>query len=397
MKRLFICYIVIFLITTVYADNLSVFQKYSQEAEMAFKQGNTSLCLEIEENIISLFNSNRKKNVKNNEICTIVFNSYCALAFLDERKSEKEICNLLSTALALGEENSLWIRDYTDKNHIIQCYVCLIGNYSILGDIESACIYNQKMINFAENHYRFEIADVLLTACKMYSRMHLFNLSHPLYQRLYMMFDELDKRQQYKVVKELIHFEFIKENYAELVKLAIIHENLIAKSKDEIKETVLDLISLGFKRNANKAAKECEGYYSIDVDNAFKTGCEWTLRNNQHIFPMLCIDYAYWLYGFNEYEVKALEQFRLYLKSIENVNQEEIFDNTYIFVEDAEQALISIIIQEIIKSPTPSDLNKILSDFPRVISAINKYPNSDYYEDFIKAIELSKEICYGTK
>ena len=34
-------------------------------------------------------------------------------------------------------------------------------------------------------------------------------------------------------------FEFTKDNYAELSQLAIQHEKLIAKSKDEIKETIL--------------------------------------------------------------------------------------------------------------------------------------------------------------
>ena len=38
------------------------------------------------------------------------------------------------------------------------------------------------------------------------------------------MFDELDRRQQYKVVRGLINIEFTKENYAELSKLAIHHE-----------------------------------------------------------------------------------------------------------------------------------------------------------------------------
>ena len=397
MKRLFLCIIVVFIALAMRADKLSVFQKYAQEADTAYKNGDTNLCFKINEDIISLFNSTRKKNVKNDEICTIVFNAYCSLSILDKRKNEKEVCDLLSNGLALIDSNPSWVKTYLDKHHIITCFVNLIGGYSKLGDIESACTYNQKMVTFAENHYRFEIADVLLTACDMYSGMNLFDNNYPLYQKLYEMLDDLDRLQQYKVVRELIHFEFRKENYAELVNLALKHEKLIAKSKDKIKETVLYIISSGFNYNANKIARENQGKYLESIDNSYKIGCDWALRNDNRLFPMNCIDYAYWLYGFDEYKDRAIEQFRLYLKAVESAIEDDIFDKDYRRIEDAENALVSILIQEIVNSSKPKDLNTILSEYPKIVSAIIDSPNSEYYDDFIKVVDLSKEICYGTK
>lgn len=396
MKRLFICFIATFLISALYADELNVFQEYTQKADTAFKHGDKELCFRINEDIISLFNSNRKNNVKNKEICTIVFKAYSSLAFLDNGKNENEVCNLLANGLELIEDNPLWLKDYTNKDHIVQCYVILVGRYSELGDIESACTYNQKMITFAENHYRFEIADVLLTACTMYSGMNMLDKSYPLYQRLYRMFDELDRRQQYKVVRGLINIEFTKENYAELSKLAIHHEKLIAKSKDEIKETILYFICLGFTRNANKIAQEC-GRYSTVADDAFRIGCEWAFRNAPRLYAMNCIDYAYWLYRFDECRFKAIEQFKAYLKAVENIKEENIFDQKDRFIEDAENALISIMVQTIVRADNPSDLNNILSNYPKVVTAIKNSPNSEFYNDFVNVVKLSKEICYGAE
>lgn len=397
MKRLFLCFIAIFFTSALCADDLSIFREYTQKADTAFKHGDTELCFRINEDIITIFNSNRNNYVKNKEICTLVFNAYSSLAILDKRKNEKEVCSLLVNGLELVEDNPLWLKNYMHKNHIVQCYVILVGRYSELGNIESACTYNQKMITFAENHYRFEIANVLLTACSMYSLMNMLDKSYPLYHRLYRMIDELDRRQQYKVVRELIHFEFTKENYAELSELAIKHEKLIANSKDEIKESILTLICLGFIRNANKIAQKYEGKYSTVVDDAFKTGCEWAFRNDPRLYPMNCINYAYWLYRFDECKFKAIEQFKAYLETVENIEEENIFDQKSRLIEDAENALISIMVQTIVRAENPSDLNYILSNYPKVVSAIRNNPSSEYYEDFVNTVKLSRKICYGTE
>lgn len=231
----------------------------------------------------------------------------------------------------------------------------------------------------------------------MYSMMHEYARNYSLYQRLYKMFEELDRLQQYKVIRELIHCEFTKENYDKVVDLAIKHEKLITNPKDEIKETICELIGLGFKRNAMRIAKENERVYSIIADNAFKIGCDWTLRNAPHLFPINCINFAYWLYSFEEYKFKAFEQFMKYLQAIEETTEGNLFDNKYRCIEDAENALVSIMIHKIIDSDTPSDINDILSAYPKVVSAIQNSPDSEYYDDFIKTVELSKEICYGTK
>ena len=397
MKRLLTCLIFALLASTLYADDLSLLKKYSQEADSAFKYGKTELCFKINEDILFLFNSNRKKNVKNTEICTIVFGAYSSLAILDKRKSENEVCSLLSDGLKLVEDNPAWLKDYSQKNHIIQCYINLIGGYVKLGNLSSASDYNQRMISFAENYYRFEIADVLFSACSMNSLMNDFEKSYPLYKRLYEMFDNLDRLQQYMVVRELIHFEFTKKNYSELVRLSLKHEKLISKSKDEIEETILYLIGSGFNLNANNIAKENEGVFSVDTDNAFKSGCDWALRNYPLVYPMNCIDYAYWLYGFDDHKIKALEQFENYLNCLENSQFDVLFDERYRNIIDAENAIISIIIQKIVKSDKPTDLNSILNKYPKVIASISNAPQSELFEDFNNVISYAKEICYGNK
>lgn len=112
---------------------------------------------------------------------------------------------------------------------------------------------------------------------------------------------------------------------------------------------------------------------------------------------MNCIDYAYWLYGFDECRFKAIEQFKAYLKAVENIEGKNIFDQKNRFIEDAENALISIMVQTIVRAENPSDLQNILSNYPKVVSAIKNSPNSEYYEDFFNIVELSRRICYGTE
>lgn len=392
MKRWFLSFIAIFVTFSVFANDLSTFQNYRQEANRAFEQGDSIECFRITEQCINHFKSHYNKFIKNKDICRIVFESYSTLAFLNKEKNKEEVCNLLEIALSLIEANPSWLQKYPKKRGIIDNYIILIGYYHNLGKDRTACLYNEKMIDFAEKHYRYEIAYVLFSACSMYSLLNIRDKSISLYQRLYQMFDTLDKYQQYLVVSRLIHNAFTEEKYTELIELATKHEELIVKSHHPSKQTIIDLISMGFKRSAVKKSQECSGIYSTSTDEAFKRGYKWILKNNPNLFPYICIEYAYWLYRFKEQTSKAVELFEVYLQTIENINQKEIFDSNLRPIEDAENAIISILVYRILQAQEPSSLNSILNTYPRVVTEIKNSPQSRYYKDFIKTIELAKEI-----
>ena len=74
-----------------------------------------------------------------------------------------------------------------------------------------------------------------------------------------------------------------------------------------------------------------------------------------------------------------------------------LFDERYRNIIDAENAIISIIIQKIVKSDKPTDLNSILNKYPKVIASISNAPQSELFEDFNNVISYAKEICYGNK
>lgn len=379
----------------LHANDRHVFWAYAQKADSAFTIGNYEVCFHNHEETIKMFNLNRGKYIKDKEICDVVFTAYSTLAILDNRKKPKEICELLANGLSLIEENSTWIIDYANKAYIINCFIILIKKYSELKQLELACKYNESMISFSEKYYKYGLPTVLLSACSLFSSINEFEKNYTLYQRLYTMFDELDPIQQYKVVKELLHFEYQKGNYSYVVELSLIHEELIAKSKDEHKQTVLDISGFGFLKNARKLNDMKSSWNFEDINNAYKLGCEWALRNNILMFPTICINYAYWLYQFDNQKNNAIKQFGSYLNCVEHTPEDNLFDGKYREIEDAEQAINSILIQKIIKTKNPADLQSILNNYPRIISAIKNAPTSYYFEDFSQIILISKEKCYG--
>lgn len=397
MKRILSCIVFALISTVSYADDLGIFKAYVQRADSAFKMRDSVDCFRIEEELIAQFNSNRKKYIKNDEICTIAYNTFTSLAVLDKSKSKKEACELLSDGISLIDDNPLWINSYTNKQLIINHYKNLISNYIDLGDTISAIKYNEEMISFAEKYYKYELSSVLFDACVENSLMKKVDRSYPLYQRLYEMFDDLDRLQQYKVVKNLIYFEADKENYAEVVDLAIKHEKLIAKSKDEDKAAVLDIIGFSFLRYANNFARENQ---EIDIEIAqepFELGCTWTLLNYPIFFPLFCHNYANWLYLIDGQIIDALGLYSVFLDEIEQSTDEKLFDGTYRRIEDAEIALTSILVQGIVSSTNPNDLNNILDRYPKVVTGIMNEPNSLFYEDFIKTVERVKDLNDETK
>lgn len=390
---IFICFVALSLPS--YAVDLNVFREYAHRADSAYAHGNMELCFQINEDIIAHFNANRQTLMKNDEICNIAFGAISSISLLDKSKNDKEVCELLISGLSLIDNNPNWVKGYVNKEYIINCFVSLIGSLSHIGDTIQACKYNQKMIDFAEQYYTYERPNVLFKACSMYSLLHKFDENYPLYKRLYEIFDDLDKFQQYEVVKGLISLEFEKGKFQVVVELSHKHEKLIAKSKDDIKATVLDIIGMAHLRFARYLEKKYQDTDTAIIDQSYNSACSWALRNKVPIYPTICIEYAYWLYGINELVPKALLQYECYLDYIETCNQETLFDSKCRFVEDAENALISIMVKKIITSSAPIDLNEFLKKYPKIISEIKNDPSSEYYEDYNQAVKRAQEICYG--
>lgn len=378
-----------------YADDVNVFKEYAHRADSAYAHGNIKLSFQINEDIIALFNAKRQEYVKNNEICNIAFDAISSISLLDKSKSDTEICELLISGLSLIDNNPDWVKGIINKEDITNCFIILIGSLSHTGDTIQACKYNQKMIDFAERYYKYEMPNVLFKACDMYSMLHKFNEEHHLYQKLYKMFDDLDKFQQYEVVKGLINLEFEKNHFQAVVELSLKHEKLIAKSKDNTKATVLDLIGMAHLRFAKYLEKKYKNTDTAIINQSYNSACSWALRNKVPIYPTICIGYAYWLYSINVLVPKALSQYECYLDYIENCNQKTLFDSKCRLVEDAENALISIMVKKIITTSAPIDLNKFLKKYPKIISEIKNNPSSKYYEDYNQAVKRAQEKCYG--
>ena len=71
-----------------------------------------------------------------------------------------------------------------------------------------------------------------------------------------------------------------------------------------------------------------------------------------------------------------------------------LFDE-YCKVEDGQQAIISIIVQQIYNTSSPIDINELMNKYDRVFYELVYLQKGKYYQEFIKTIETAYTICYG--
>lgn len=391
MKR-FLLYVLLSLsCISLHAQDIERFKELAAKADSAYSQRNMELVCQLNQDMINLFTQKREQYIKDNEICPILFAAYCQLSLWDKSLTEAESCQLLAQGLSIVKESTSWIKNYPTKDFIVNSYISLISSYAKLGKIDLASIYNEEMISFAEQHYRTEISNILFSAISMYILMDKMDKLYALYLRLSESLEELDRHQQKDVVQYLMYYEFEKKDYFNVIQLYQKHKKLIDKSKDN--NIVLGFIGLSFLGYAQDLARDT--VYSETTNEVFLSGCNWTYQNYSLLYPKICIEYAYWLYGSVEHLSIALTHFDNYLTYIENNYGDNAFDGSYRQIEDAEMALISILTQKIIISPVPTDLNEILGKFPKIVSKINNSPASEYFEDFNHTVKRAKGICYG--
>lgn len=397
MKRL----IVLLLGCTLYfsaiaQSNLFYLQQEKAIADSLYKVNNKKACFEHIRMAISYFCTHKNDCLKNAEVCKTVFEAYTSFCMMENPISTSERIECRAQALGIIEMNSNWVKSYPNKQHIIYQYICYIGDLVDANRIVEAQKANKSMVNFAERHYRMGLPDVLLSACSMNSLMKSFEQSFPLYKRLYGMFDDLDKVLQYKVVKELIHFEFKAKEYNEVINLATKHAQLIRQTNDEVKNSLLDLISLSFEKNAfAKEDRLSKDNFSSEVDDEYAKGYNWAKLNNETFLPRSIVYWAYYRYKWDESEDKAIPLFYEMLDILQNKNIEEGLFDRYCEVEDAQQAIISIIMRQILKASSPIDIKALMDKYDRIFVELITSQKGEYHNDLITVIESAFVICYG--
>ncbi len=365
-------------------------------ADSLYRAGNKMLSFECSKKVIDFYLTHKDQLIMNDEICRTIFDTYTSYVMSENPISLEERTHNLTQALNIIELNSNWIKSYPNKQRIINQYEIYIRYLIEIGRISDAQDINQNMLGFAEQHYRLGLTEVILSACSNNSLMGRFELNYPLYKQLYDKFDELDKLQQYKVLKELIQFEFKTHNYGEVINLATKHTRLIQWVNDEYKDAVLDIISLSFEKNAfgleDAVSPE---QYSDETDQAYMLGYDWTKTNNKVFFPRSIIYWAYYKYKWNDTKNDAISLFYELLDILQNKNIEEPLFDEYCEIEDAQQAIISIIVTQIIKASTPIDIDSFITKYDRVFNELIGSKEGEYYKVLIDALETAYIVCYG--
>lgn len=366
-------------------------------ADSLYKTNHKDQSFALLKQIIDFYQTNKNECLQDDRICKIIFEAYSSYCVSPENAiSTVERTKNLDEALNLVALNPKWIANYPQKQNIVNNYIYYIGlliESDRTGDAQCA---NQAMLHFAEQYYKIGFSDVIISACSMNSLMGNFDQNIPLYEKLYEMFEDLDPLQQYKVVKELIHTAFKAEKNDKVIALATKHEKLIQQTNDEVKDAVLDLISLSFEKTAFKIEDTTSAdRYSVEVNDAYLTGYNWTKVNNKAFLPRSIIYWGYYKYKWDNVKDEAILLFYELLDLLQNKDIEEPIFDAYCEIEDAQQAIISIIVTQIINASTPIDIERFITKYDRVFIELIGSKNGQYYSDLINAIETAYTICYG--
>ena len=71
--------------------------------------------------------------------------------------------------------------------------------------------------------------------------------------------------------------------------------------------------------------------------------------------------------------------------------------NTYLRIEDIQNAVISILLNDIIKADVPSNLDELMEKYNKVFSYLIVNKRGELHRDFIESLNMAKEICYENK
>lgn len=342
--------------------------------------------------IIDFFRENRKQCLRDDSISLLVFES-CYI-YSNHQISTIEKISCLNQALCIVESNPEWIDSYDYKQHIVNLYNIYVGYLIEEKLIKEAQRGNRRLLRFAEQHYRIGLPDVLLSVGSSYYFMGVSGRSTPIYKSLYNMFDELDKIQQYEVLKYLINLKFNAKDYEDVIALATKHTKLIRWINDEVKSAVLDIISFSFEKVALEKSLN-KNRYLQKVDDSYVMAYNWVMENNEVYLPKIIVCWAYYRYQWNGLERKAIPLFYEFLDFMQNKDKDAPLFDEYCKVEDVQQAIISIIVQQIYNTSSPIDINELMNKYDRVFYELIYLQKGKYYQEFIKTIETAYTICYG--
>ena len=220
--------------------------------------------------------------------------------------------------------------------------------------------------------------------------------SLPLYEKLYEMFDELDKIQQYKVVRGLISLKSDAKDHEQVIALATRHEKLIRWANDEVKSAVLGIISFSFQTVAWEKSQS-KNRYSQKVDDSYAIAYNWIKANNKDFLPRIIACWAYYKYKWDGLEYQAIPLFYELLDLIQNKYIDEPLFDKYCEVEDVQQAIISIIVMQVYKTSPPMDIKDFMNKYSRLFNELITSQKGIYYKDLMTTLETAYTICYGER
>lgn len=344
--------------------------------------------------IIDFFRKNRNQCLRDDSICLLVFESCYIYANHQISITEKIEC--LNHALSIVETNPSWINTYAYKQHVVNLYNIYIGNLIEEKRKDEARRGIKRLLKFAEQHYKIGFSDILLSACSMYSLMGTAEQSIPLYEKLYEMFDELDKIQQYKVVRKLMFLKFNAKDYEKVNTLATRHEKLIRWANDEDKNIVLTTISLSFETVALENYKN-KKRYSQKVDDSYAMAYNWIKDNNKDFLPRIIDCWAFYKCKWIDFEYQAIPLFYELLDLIQNKEIDEPLFDKYCSVESVQYAIINIIVMQIYKTSPPMDIKDFMNKYSRLFDELITSQKGIYYKDLMTTLETAYTICYGER
>lgn len=366
------------------------FTREVELSEISLKKGDTLQCLMHCKNIIREFELNSKLHVKDFDVCNFAFDAYNSLylwgynTFDEERK-------YIGGILYLLKSNTIWASKNLRKNIIKNLYTSTIFKCIENREFILATKYIDEMVWFADNYYKSNLNDILLTVSLMYRNMDNFKKANKICERLYLSKETLDNVQLYSLISYMIHYSFMDNDFNKVVDLATDNKKVIFKSNELSKESLIYFVC----NSINKIAEsyKLETYSSI-VDSLYIESYTWAKVFNHPYLPKTIINRAYYNYYFKK-DRKTLDLFYLYLDYCE---KESNFDkNEYILIEDLQNALVCVLLNDIIQAKVPINLMELMAKYNKVFSYLIANKRGQYYLDFINSLNTAREVCNGSK
>lgn len=366
------------------------FTREVELSEISFKKGDTLQCLMHCKNIIREFELNSKLYVKDFDVCNFAFDAYNSLylwgynTFDEERK-------YIGGILYLLKSNTIWASKNLRKNIIKNLYTSTIFKCIENREFILATKYIDEMVWFADNYYKSNLNDILLTVSLMYRNMDNFKEANKICERLYLSKGTLDNVQLYSLISYMIHYSVMDNDFNKVVDLATDNKKVIFKSNELSKESLIYFV-------CNSINKIAESYkfetYSSIVDSLYIESYTWAKVFNHPYLPRAIINRAYYNYYFKK-DRKTLDLFYLYLDYCE---KESNFDrNEYILIEDLQNAIVCVLLNDIIQAKVPINLMELMAKYNKVFSYLIENKRGQYYLDFIDSLNMAREVCNGNK